>query len=174
MMMERMRKAILHLGSNKESREQHLADALHSIEKRIGSLAKESSIYETEPWGEKEQMAFLNIAVEVHTKLMPHSMLQEINAIENELGRTRDKKWGSRTIDIDILFIENEVIKDERLTIPHPFIEKRNFVMVPLNEIVPDLIHPNLNKKISQLLKESDDTCMVKLWNSTTNKEKPA
>ncbi|MBT8195338.1 MAG: 2-amino-4-hydroxy-6-hydroxymethyldihydropteridine diphosphokinase [Bacteroidia bacterium] len=167
-----MKKAFLHLGSNEGDRYEHLNNAIHAIEQRLGAVHQKSSVYETEPWGEKEQLPFLNIALEIETHLLPHKLLLEINKIEDESGRTRTKKWGSRILDIDILFINNEVIKDEKLTIPHPYIEKRNFVMVPLNEIAGELIHPILNQNIAALLKESTDTCEVKLWNANIDTEK--
>lgn len=156
--------SILHLGSNEGNRLKNLQDAIKLIESNIGEICKQSAIYETEAWGVKEQEDFLNMVVKIKSQQSPHALLKQINEIEEELGRTRFKKWGSRIIDIDILFYENECIKDEKLTIPHPYLEKRNFVLVPLNEIAADLVHPILNKKISVLLKESKDICRVSVW----------
>ena len=167
-----MNMSILHLGSNEGNRLRHIQNAMKLIERKIGRKATQSSIYETEAWGIKEQPDFLNVVVKIESHLEPHPLLKRINEIEDELGRTRIEKWGSRIIDIDILFCENELINDAKLTIPHPYLEKRNFVLVPLNEIEPDFVHPIINKKISVLLKESKDTCKVKIWIEENKDEK--
>lgn len=155
---------VLHTGSNIGNRNANLAKANYLIERNIGKIKKTSALYETEAWGFKNQDDFLNQALLVETNLAAEYVLNNIHRIERNLGRIRDKKWRERSIDIDIIFYGANVIKLESLTIPHKHLESRNFVLVPLNEIIPNFIHPVSKKRISQLLQESTDSSDVRKW----------
>jgi 2-amino-4-hydroxy-6-hydroxymethyldihydropteridine diphosphokinase len=124
-----------------------------------------SSIYETAAWGMENQEAFLNQVLEIETNLNPDELLQSILQIEEGLGRKRELKYGPRTIDIDILFFNDQVIDQEGLKIPHPQLQNRRFVLVPLNEIASNKIHPIFKKTISQLLAECPDPLTVNKFN---------
>jgi 2-amino-4-hydroxy-6-hydroxymethyldihydropteridine diphosphokinase len=153
------------LGSNIGNREKKLEMARKQIVERIGEVKKISSIYETEAWGFTEDTAnFLNQGLLISTSLQSVDLLDEILTIEMKLGRTRSKEqyFEPRTIDIDILFFDNEIIETEKLIIPHPGIIDRRFTLEILYEIAPDLIHPKLNKNIKQLREECTDD--KKVW----------
>jgi 2-amino-4-hydroxy-6-hydroxymethyldihydropteridine diphosphokinase len=156
-----MAKTYLLLGSNMGNREAFLSKALTEIDATIGKISKKSKIYQTEPWGEKEQEDFLNIAVEVETKLKPKKILEKIHEIEKLLDREETYKWGPREIDIDILFYGEEMISEVDLTIPHPFIHERKFTLIPLAEIAPELYHPIMGANIMDLLLECEDQSEV-------------
>jgi len=150
----------LSLGSNLGNKQVNLELTLEEITKAIGEVLRISSIYETEAWGVVSQDNYFNIIAEVKTPFFPLELISKILAIETRMGRIRDKKWESRIIDIDIIFYENYVIRTNNLTIPHPFLQKRNFVLEPLNELSPEFIHPRLRKSISKLSLE----CLDKSW----------
>lgn len=156
---------VLHLGSNLGSRNKNLSIARFLIESRIGTVVKASSLYETSAWGNTEQDDFLNVAYVVETELSPEDLLKSIHDIEQKMGRVRLELWGERLIDIDILFYNDQIIKKANLKIPHPEITNRNFVLVPLNEIIPEFIHPVLKKSINKLLTACSDTGEVRLYN---------
>ena len=156
---------ILHTGTNLGNREDNLLKANDLIEKRIGAISKYSSLYETEPWGVEEQPAFINQAIELTTALSPEEVLNAAHLIEEEMGRIRVKKWERRLIDIDIIFFGDQIIETERLHIPHKQIQHRNFVLIPLMEIIPDFIHPVFNETIEELYEKSTDTLEVYLLN---------
>ena len=149
----------LHLGSNVGDRLGNLLKAKFLIQRKIGHIYLLSQVYETAAWGKTDQAPFYNQAIQVRTEMTAREALDTIHEIENQLGRQRNEHWGPRTIDIDILFFENEIINTPKLTLPHPRLHERNFVLVPLMEIVPDFIHPVLNKSI----KELHEICMDKL-----------
>lgn len=156
-------KAYLLLGSNLGDRLNNLTQAEELIYKQCGSLMKSSSIYETAAWGLEKQPSFLNKVIQIKTNLTALDLLEAILHIEALLGRKRTVKMGPRVIDIDILFMENfNHITSSQLTIPHPAIAQRRFVLIPLNELMPDFIHPILNKSIAQLLELCTDTLSVK------------
>jgi 2-amino-4-hydroxy-6-hydroxymethyldihydropteridine diphosphokinase len=157
-----MNKAYLLLGSNEGDRMQWLQQALEQINEHCGEIRQQSHIYETAAWGIEEQPDFLNLAICIHTTLSAQDLLAGIRAIENQLGRQRKLKWGQRTLDIDILFFDNEIIDTEELELPHPFIQERRFALVPMNELAADLLHPVLHKTISELLHECPDKLEVK------------
>jgi 2-amino-4-hydroxy-6-hydroxymethyldihydropteridine diphosphokinase len=143
------------LGSNLGDRENYLRQAISSLAPEVVFL-RASQIYETPPWGYTDQPAFLNQIVEARTDLEPQALLSKLKKIEKDLGRVERFRNGPRCIDMDILFYDDMVYTSETLTIPHPRIAERGFVLVPLNEIAPDLIHPVLKQKISALLEKAD------------------
>lgn len=157
-----MAQVFLLLGANLDNRFVQMEKAFNEIEKQIGEVTRYSSLYETAAWGKEDEPAYLNQVLLVETSLLPLEVLKEINGIENRLGRIRNLKWGSRTIDIDILFYDDEVIESERLMVPHPFLHQRKFALVPLNEIAPYLLHPVLKKRVSALLLEVEDDLLVR------------
>ncbi|MBN1369214.1 MAG: 2-amino-4-hydroxy-6-hydroxymethyldihydropteridine diphosphokinase [Dehalococcoidaceae bacterium] len=153
-MSDRLVTVYLGLGSNMGSRSQNLEKALGYITQRM-RLIKKSSVYETEPVGNTEQPKFLNMVCEVKTMLTPETLLLLTKGVEQKLGRpAKHPKDSPRTIDIDILFYGDQVFSSPDLIIPHPRLSKRAFVLVPLNEIAPELVDPASGKQIAELLKE--------------------
>lgn len=150
------------LGSNLGDSKKYISNAIVAIAKKIGLVQAKSALYQTAAWGKLDQPEFINQVIEVKTKLSPQLLLKYILEIEKMLGRERLEKWGARTIDIDILFYDDQIIKELDLIIPHPFLQVRRFTLMPLSEIAPELIHPILLKNISQLLNELDDDLSVK------------
>lgn len=147
-------KVYFSLGTNLGNRNELLEQAITLLNKRIGDLYSRSSFYETEPWGFTSIHPFLNACTCHHTELSPQQVLQVTQKIEKELGRTqksKNKVYHDRPMDIDILLFEDYVINTPTLTIPHPLMAKRQFVLEPLKEIAPDVMHPVLNLTISQL-----------------------
>ncbi|TCC91991.1 2-amino-4-hydroxy-6-hydroxymethyldihydropteridine diphosphokinase [Pedobacter frigiditerrae] len=155
-------KTYLLLGSNLGDRKLYLNNALKLIAEEVGEIKLRSSTYETAAWGKTDQPGFLNIAVEVETNLAPLALLKTLLGIEEYLGRIREEKWGARLIDIDIILYGNEIVTlANELQIPHPEMQNRKFVMEPLAEIAPDLIHPVLQKSVSEILTTLTDTLPV-------------
>jgi 2-amino-4-hydroxy-6-hydroxymethyldihydropteridine diphosphokinase len=152
---------ILLLGSNQGNSQKLLEKACTFIEQRLGKIEIKSSIYQTQAWGETNQRDFLNQVVVSSYQDTAWQALEVVLNIENEMGRVRTKKWGTRIIDIDLLYLGNQVHQDTRLTLPHPALHLRRFTLVPLAEIVPDFIHPALNKTQRQLLNECPDPLEV-------------
>ena len=157
-----MNKAYLLIGGNMGDRLRNLARAEELLQAGTGKVMERSGIYETAAWGKTDQPAFLNKALLLQNDLSPAQLLQNIMDVENEMGRIRSEKYGPRTIDIDILFFNREIIRLPQLVIPHPEIQNRRFALEPLNEIAPDFFHPVLNKSIRQLLAECPDKLEVK------------
>ena len=149
-------------GGNEGNPAGNLQLATSLIDKKAGRIMKSSSLYETAAWGKTEQPNFLNQVLLIHTHLEPLDLLKSILAVENSMGRIRKEKYGPRTIDIDILLYGDRILNDEELQIPHPRMQERRFVLEPLNEIAPDLIHPVLQKTIGRLLIECSDLLEVK------------
>lgn len=137
------------------NRVENLSVARNHIEHHAGKIISESSIYETAAWGITDQDAFLNQVIEIETRHSPQKLIEILLKIESEIGRKREIKWGPRLIDLDILYFSKKIIQEENLSIPHPFLHERGFVLIPLAEISPSFIHPILKKTNLELL----DTC---------------
>jgi len=157
-----MNTVFLLLGSNLGNRQNFLQEAIKLISLQIAPVIKTSSIYETQSWGKTDAPDYLNQVVVLETDIPALELLQKILSIELVLGRKREEKWGSRTIDIDILFYGAEIINAEELQVPHPELHKRRFTLEPLAEIAPDLVHPVINKTILLIKNELKDSLIVK------------
>ena len=155
--------AYLGLGSNLGNRAEYLRQAL-SLLAESAAVEAVSSLYETEPWGLREQPAFLNAACQVGIALAPADLLHELQRIERTLGRERRQRWGPRTVDLDILFYDDLVLETPELVIPHRLLAERAFVLVPLAEIAPALRHPRLGKTVVELLSALPGREGVRWW----------
>ena len=154
---------ILSLGGNLGNKAQIFAETSDLIENEIGNVVDASPIYETPPWGFVSENRFWNQVLVVETSLNPMEVLQKIREIEKHFGRERKAgTYLSRKMDIDILFYDDEVIQTEQLTIPHPLMAKRRFVLAPLRDILPELVHPVNGKLMSEMLAECSDNSEVK------------
>ncbi len=160
-----MNKVYLQLGSNIEDRILNITRAIEEIKNNIGNIILDSKLYESSAWGVTNQADFLNKVICIETNLNPEEILSATQKIERLIGRKEREKWAQREIDIDILFYNNQEIKKRNLSIPHPLIQDRLFVLYPLNEIAKDFIHPSYNKNISELLKNCNDKESVKEYN---------
>jgi 2-amino-4-hydroxy-6-hydroxymethyldihydropteridine diphosphokinase len=160
-----MHNSYLSIGGNIGDRLSYIIKAKDYIKAEIGEITLESKIYETEPWGFSDQQYFLNMVAKVITDLNCYCLLDKIHEIEQKLGRERTKNnYSSRTIDIDILFYDDIIVNETDLIIPHPYLHKRRFTLIPLNEINQDLIHPVLNQTIKNLLSECKDHSEVRIF----------
>lgn len=160
-----METVFLSLGSNLGDRSSLLEAALDALKAEVGMITKVSTMYESASWGTEEaQPDYLNLVVQIQTELGPEEVLQAAHRIEAALGRTRNKRWESRLIDIDVLFHGQQVVEQPHLQIPHPRIPERNFVLIPMVEIAPDFIHPQLGQSMQQLLANSPDKSPVATW----------
>ena len=157
-----MNNVYLLLGSNLGDRELFLQEAIQYIENEIAPIVKISSVYETQSWGKTDAPDYLNQVILVQTNIPPQTILKKILDIEIVLGRRREEKWGSRTIDIDILFYGDAVINEPGLQIPHPELHKRRFTLEPLSEIAPLFVHTIYKKSILELKNELEDGLIVK------------
>lgn len=152
----------LSLGSNLGDRARNLHEAVTFLAPKVQTQIQ-SPIYETEPWGYSDQPSFLNQVIKGDTSLEPFELLAFLKEIEVSLGRHETFRFGPRIIDLDILFYDDLVLDTPTLTIPHPRIAERAFVLIPLAEISPDLLHPGLNKTIREL-KSSVDASTIELF----------
>lgn len=145
----------LALGTNLGDREGNLRKARESLAPQV-LLVQESSIYSTPPWGYLDQPDFLNQVIQVKADLEPLQLLRHLKRIEAQMGRETSFRYGPRLIDLDILFYGQRILEADVLRIPHPRLHERAFVLVPLNEIAPDFVHPILQKRIQDLLADVD------------------
>ncbi len=156
-----MNTAYLLIGGNLGDRAAYLQMALTKIADTCGNITNTSSIYETAAWGNTDQPSFYNQAVVVSSTLSPEALMDQLLAIEHEMGRVRDQKYGPRTIDLDILMIDGQVFNTDKLTIPHPQMHNRRFALLPMAEVAPTLTHPILYQSIEDLLQNCPDTLDV-------------
>ncbi|MEO8167120.1 MAG: 2-amino-4-hydroxy-6-hydroxymethyldihydropteridine diphosphokinase [bacterium] len=158
----RMYTVFLGLGSNVGERQKFLSNAVGEIKKLPDTrIVWVSSLYETDPVGKEDQPKFLNAALELETAFLPPELLPELKAIERLVGRTDSQKWGPREIDIDILLYDGLVHHDENVKVPHAEMDFRKFVLVPLREIAPDIVHPIHGLTITELADACRDTSRV-------------
>jgi 2-amino-4-hydroxy-6-hydroxymethyldihydropteridine diphosphokinase len=164
-----MNSVYLLLGGNLDDRASSLNRAKGEVAKHIGTIEAESSVYESDPWGFEADQRFLNQVIRIDTRFSPAEVLQEIIRIESKLGRMRNDSSGysSRTIDIDILFFNDDIIKEENLAIPHPKIPERMFTLIPLAELNRLMIHPGCQKTIEELINECTDNLPVNLYSTS-------
>jgi 2-amino-4-hydroxy-6-hydroxymethyldihydropteridine diphosphokinase len=155
-------KAYLLLGTNLGDRAMHLEAARTGLSRTAGTITGLSAVYETAAWGITEQPDFWNQAVVLETDLSPEALLTAVLAIEQCLGRARALRWGARTLDIDILYYNDQVIGSPSLSVPHPQIANRRFALAPLAEIAPDFVHPLLHLTQRQLLDVCPDPLPVR------------
>lgn len=158
------KRVYLGLGTNTGNKNENLTRAIELLSLALGSPVALSGIIESEPWGFESENRFLNCVAAFDTTFSPTLLLDTTEEIERTLGRTRKSlngQYSDRIIDIDILFYGNEIIESERLTIPHPLLHKRDFVLLPLQEIAPLLVHPRLHKKIEELAKELNHNALT-------------
>ncbi|MBO9731984.1 MAG: 2-amino-4-hydroxy-6-hydroxymethyldihydropteridine diphosphokinase [Chitinophaga sp.] len=156
-----MNTAILLIGGNLGDRTGNLEKAVQLINETAGKVVKISSLYQTAPWGAVDQPDYLNQAVEIHTTMDALTLLHTLLEIERKIGRIRQEKWGSRVIDIDLIFFNDSILSQPELKIPHPRMQLRQFVLIPLREIVPDYVHPVLHKTVQELADICPDTLPV-------------
>jgi 2-amino-4-hydroxy-6-hydroxymethyldihydropteridine diphosphokinase len=160
--MQYMNKVFLLIGGNMGNRLQNLHRAIELLAATCGPVIQQSAVYETAAWGKTDQPAFLNQALALTTNLSAQELITTILSVEEEMGRLRMEKFGPRIIDIDILFFNDIIMQEPNLTIPHPQLQNRRFVLAPMQEIAPELVHPVLHKTIDQLLKECKDELAVR------------
>ena len=146
-----MIRVFLGIGTNLGDRERNLQEARAALSQRL-EILKESSIYQTAPWGYLDQPAFLNQVIEAQTALSSLNLLDFLKQTEKQLGRQANFRFGPRLIDLDILFYGNRIIQTPRLQVPHPRLSERAFVLIPLAEIAPEFVHPQNKQTVTQLL----------------------
>ncbi|MGI4020475.1 MAG: 2-amino-4-hydroxy-6-hydroxymethyldihydropteridine diphosphokinase [Janthinobacterium lividum] len=149
------------LGSNLGDRNGYLDEAKKLLTQTVGREIRSSAIYETQSWGVANLPDYLNQVIEMETGFLPVAILKKTQDIEEKLHRERTNKWYSRTIDIDILFFGKTIINLPELKVPHPELQNRLFTLVPLNELIPDFVHPVLNKTIHELMQNANDDLLV-------------
>ena len=154
----------LGLGSNQGERELNLKNSIKLLNSRAGKVLNTSGIYESEPWGVKDQSYFLNQVIEIETLIDPIDLLNICKNIEYDMGRKPGIRWGKRVIDIDILYYQSRVINQKKLIIPHKLMHERNFVMIPLNDLNENHLHPILNITNKEILNNCIDSCKVKYY----------
>jgi 2-amino-4-hydroxy-6-hydroxymethyldihydropteridine diphosphokinase len=154
-------KVYLLLGTNLGDRSNNLLVARDRLQITLGKIVQRSFTYETAAWGNTDQPNFLNEVIELWTLLSPQELLSGIHAIEEQMGRYREVKWGPRVIDIDILFFSDCIIETENLIVPHPALHLRRFTLAPLADVARDVVHPIFQKTVAELLSECEDPLPV-------------
>lgn len=154
-------KYYLLLGSNIGNSKSYIEKAKFMLSQFVGEDLEESSIYRTEPWGEKDQSYFLNQVIVIDSDIEPNDVMNTIERIEKLLGKRKETRYGPRTIDIDVLLCDDQIIDNKNLIVPHPRMHKRAFTLIPLAEISDSILHPKLDKTIAELLVECGDTSEV-------------
>ena len=156
--------AHLSIGTNLGNKKQNLTNAVNLLNELCGIITKQSAIYETKAWGFESKNSFYNIVIKIKTNFSAHKLLDNLFIIENKIGRIRNGSgYSDRLIDIDILFYENETINSDKLQIPHPLLQARNFVLYPMAEICPDFTHQKFNKSILELKNNSTDNSAIEI-----------
>ena len=158
--------AFIQLGSNLGNRSRNLSVARAYIKEYFNEILEASAIYESEAWGVEDQRTYLNQVVQIRSSFSAEKTLELLLEIENLMGRERQEKWGSRNIDLDLLFFGDQTMSSSFLTIPHPHIQDRLFVLKPMMEIAPQLKHPIFSLTIAQLFQDCTDK--LKVWNWET------
>lgn len=157
--------AYIGLGSNLNDRTKNLNEAINMIEEASEiKILKRSRVYQTEPVGPKDQPDFLNMALEIETALSSLDLIDFLQGVERKMGRQRKKKWGPRNIDLDLLLYGDQVKNMAKLTLPHPRMHLRKFVLMPLAEIAKDRVHPTLKKTVAKLLEDLKEDSKVELF----------
>lgn len=159
-----MQTVFISLGSNLGDRNQQISMAFEMVAAAFGPVIAASSVYETSPWGIKDQPSFLNQCMSIETEVPAEEILRLLLSFEDALGRQRRGKWNSREIDIDVLFYGENIIETDQITIPHPSIHQRKFILTPLKEIAPDFTHPVLMKSITELESICTDDSLVAIY----------
>ena len=159
-----MKLAAIGLGSNIEPRLEALEKSILWVESLIGKVLQKSKVYESEPWGVLNQSYFLNQVVLVETELNPLEVLQYLKKIEALMGREEGERWGPRLIDLDLLFLDREIFHSSELLLPHPRLHERNFVLLPLQEVFSEWVHPTYQMNIRDLLRYCQDEGIVTLY----------
>ena len=159
-----MNKVYLLIGGNIGNRKKYLQMAAEALELCVGHILASSAIYETAAWGKTDQQPFLNQALMLQTTLSAAAVLHELLQAEESLGRKRTEKYGPRIIDIDIIFFNNDIISQPHLTIPHPEMQNRRFVLAPLREIAATYHHPVLHKTVEELWLDCKDELPVNIY----------
>lgn len=154
-------KVFLSTGSNQGNSIENLLKTNALIAQQVGFVASTSAFYKTAAWGHTDQPDFINQCIQIYTPFPPKLLLKKLLNIEKQMGRVRQEKWGPRTIDIDILLFDDCKLLENTIQIPHPHIQNRLFVLAPLAEIAPSLIHPSFKKSIKTLLLETPDKLSI-------------
>lgn len=157
-----MNSVVLSLGTNVGDKAGNMKTAMEMLEKIPFSIRLKSSLYETAAWGNTNQDSFYNMVIEGSTVLPAGEVMEQLLAVEKKMGRERHKKWEPRIMDLDILYFNDAEIILPGLTVPHPHLHERRFVLAPLNEILPDKIHPVLGRSTREMLSDLKDDCEVK------------
>ena len=150
--------ACIGIGSNLGDKVENCREAIERIAAAPGNeLMARSSFYRTEPWGMEDQDWFVNAAIRIETVFDPQGLLQFLRSVEKGLRKEKARQWGPRNIDLDILLVNEDIIRTPELTVPHPFLHERRFVLVPLEEVCPDLMHPVFRCPVKELLRRTED-----------------